>query len=85
MPRRRLLDLDFSPGDESLEVELMDEQAIPWEQMAFPTIEEMSANWLPMPAEPFELTLRMYGPREAIFAGAWAPPRPVLLHAGECA
>ena len=38
--RGRLLDLDFSPGDESLEVRLMGEQDIPWEQMAFPTVTE---------------------------------------------
>lgn len=36
-----------------------------------------AANWLPVPAAPFELTLRMYGPEEAIFTGGWAAPRPV--------
>jgi ADP-ribose pyrophosphatase YjhB (NUDIX family) len=36
--RARLLDLDFKPGDESLEVRLMDELEIPWEQIAFRTV-----------------------------------------------
>ena len=34
----RLLDLDFAPGIESLEVELFSEQDIPWDDLAFPTI-----------------------------------------------
>lgn len=38
--RSRLLDLDFSPGDESLEVDLLDEGQIPWDEIAFPVIEE---------------------------------------------
>lgn len=38
--RGRLLDLDFRPGDESLEVELLGEQEMPWAQMAFPTVTE---------------------------------------------
>lgn len=38
--RGRLLDLDFSPGEESLEVELMTEAQIPWPEMAFPTVSE---------------------------------------------
>lgn len=38
--RGRLLDLDFSAGEESLEVELMTEQQIPWSEMAFPTVTE---------------------------------------------
>lgn len=33
--RARLLDLDFSPGAESLEVKLFEEKDIPWEQLAF--------------------------------------------------
>lgn len=40
MYRARLLDLDFSPGPESLEVALFTEEQIPWEQLAFPTIGE---------------------------------------------
>lgn len=38
--RARLLDLDFSPGIESLEVKLMSEQEIPWEEMAFRVIHD---------------------------------------------
>jgi ADP-ribose pyrophosphatase YjhB (NUDIX family) len=37
--RARLLDLDFSPGAESLEVALFTEDEIPWEAIAFRTIE----------------------------------------------
>ena len=35
--RARLLDLDFSPGTESLEVALFSEQDIPWDEIAFRT------------------------------------------------
>ncbi len=38
--RARLLDLDFGPGDESLEVALFREAEIPWERLAFPVIAE---------------------------------------------
>src|SRR5690242_2241924 len=38
MFRARLLDLDFGPGTESLEVRLFDEDAIPWGELAFRTI-----------------------------------------------
>lgn len=34
----RLVDLDFSPGEESLAVELFGEQEIPWDEIAFRTI-----------------------------------------------
>lgn len=37
--RARLLDLNFGPGPESLEVALFDEAAIPWEQLAFRTVD----------------------------------------------
>ena len=36
--RARLLDLDFSPGIESLEVGLFTEAEIPWQEIAFRTI-----------------------------------------------
>lgn len=36
--RSRLLDLDFGPGAESLEVELFRESDIPWEELAFRTV-----------------------------------------------
>jgi len=38
--RAKLLDLDFGPGQESLEVDLYDEESVPWEKMAFPVIHE---------------------------------------------
>jgi ADP-ribose pyrophosphatase YjhB (NUDIX family) len=38
MFRGRLLDLDFAPGEESLEVELFEEQDIPWDKLAFRSI-----------------------------------------------
>ncbi len=33
--RARLLDLDFFPGQESLEVKLVEERNIPWDELAF--------------------------------------------------
>ncbi|MGD8275580.1 MAG: NUDIX hydrolase, partial [Thiohalocapsa sp.] len=38
--RARLESLDFGPGAESLEVELMREHQIPWDDIAFPVIGE---------------------------------------------
>ena len=38
MYRSKLLDLDFSAGDESLEVKLFAEDEIPWDDIAFMTI-----------------------------------------------
>ena len=37
--RARLLHLDFAPGEESLEATLFDEHEIPWENLAFRTIQ----------------------------------------------
>jgi ADP-ribose pyrophosphatase YjhB (NUDIX family) len=36
--RARLLDLDFGPGVETLEVSLFNESAIPWDRIAFRTV-----------------------------------------------
>lgn len=36
--RAKLLDLDFAPGEESLEVRLFAEHEIPWDEIAFRTI-----------------------------------------------
>ncbi len=36
--RGNLADLNFSSGEESLEVELFDEQDVPWDDLAFPVI-----------------------------------------------
>jgi ADP-ribose pyrophosphatase YjhB (NUDIX family) len=41
--RGRLLDLDFGPGSESLEVMLFEEQGIPWDEIAFPVVKETLA------------------------------------------
>jgi len=38
--RAKLLDLDFKPGIESLEVKLLSEYEIPWEEMAFRVIHD---------------------------------------------
>ncbi len=38
MFRARLVDLDFGPGPESLEVRLFTEDDVPWEELAFRTI-----------------------------------------------
>ena len=38
MFRSKLLNLDFGPGSESLEVALFREEDVPWEELAFPTI-----------------------------------------------
>ena len=38
--RSRLLDLEFSPGAESLEVDLFREEEMPWEEIAFPVVRE---------------------------------------------
>jgi ADP-ribose pyrophosphatase YjhB (NUDIX family) len=44
--RARLLDLDFSPGTESLEVALFAEEEIPWEHIAFRTISVTLRHYL---------------------------------------
>src|SRR5438132_3279804 len=41
----RLLDLDFGPGSESLEVKLFDESDIPWSEIAFRTITRTLRNY----------------------------------------
>lgn len=45
MFRARLLDLDFAPGTESLDVRLYQEKDIPWEQLAFRTIARTLRNY----------------------------------------
>ncbi len=40
MFRARLMDHDFRPGSESLEVKLFSEDEIPWDEMAFRVIEQ---------------------------------------------
>jgi len=36
----RLLDIDFDPGPESLEAQLFAEHEIPWDTLAFRTVEQ---------------------------------------------
>ena len=45
MFRARLVDLDFGPGTESLEVRLFAEADIPWEAIAFRTIARTLRNY----------------------------------------
>src|SRR5436190_1634303 len=43
--RARLLDLDFKPGDESLEVSLVEEAQVPWKDIAFRTVGLTLKHW----------------------------------------
>jgi ADP-ribose pyrophosphatase YjhB (NUDIX family) len=42
----RLLDLDFAPGEETLETQLFDEAGIPWKDVAFRTVGLTLRRWL---------------------------------------
>jgi ADP-ribose pyrophosphatase YjhB (NUDIX family) len=41
----RLLDLEFKPGEETLEVVLFDEEKIPWNEIAFRTVGYTLKRW----------------------------------------
>jgi ADP-ribose pyrophosphatase YjhB (NUDIX family) len=43
--RARLLDLEFKPGEESLEVALYDEDKVPWKEIAFRTVGLTLRHW----------------------------------------
>jgi ADP-ribose pyrophosphatase YjhB (NUDIX family) len=43
--RARLVDLEFKPGVESLEVALFDEAKIPWKEIAFRTVDLTLKHW----------------------------------------
>jgi ADP-ribose pyrophosphatase YjhB (NUDIX family) len=43
--RARLLDLEFKPGDESLEVALFEEPRMPWKDIAFRTVGLTLKHW----------------------------------------
>jgi hypothetical protein len=34
----------------------------------------MEPNWVPIPAEKFELVFKVFAPGEIVFSGEWAPP-----------
>ncbi len=43
--RARLADLEFKPGEESLEVALVDEAGVPWKDIAFRTVALTLQHW----------------------------------------
>jgi ADP-ribose pyrophosphatase YjhB (NUDIX family) len=43
--RARLMDLEFKPGDESLEVSLVEEAQVPWKDIAFRTVGLTLKHW----------------------------------------
>jgi len=43
--RARLLDLEFQPGEESLEVALLEEAQVPWKDIAFRTVGLTLKHW----------------------------------------
>ena len=43
--RARVLDLDFRPGEESLEVALVEEPSVPWKEIAFRTVGITLRRW----------------------------------------
>ena len=43
--RARVLDLDFKPGEESLEVALVEEDRVPWKEIAFRTVGLTLKHW----------------------------------------
>jgi ADP-ribose pyrophosphatase YjhB (NUDIX family) len=42
----RLRDLDFAPGEETLETRLFDEASLPWQDIAFRTVGRTLQHWL---------------------------------------
>lgn len=45
-----------------------------------PPVDSPAANWLPCPAGPFNLCLRLYRPERRALDGSWAPPAIRRLH-----
>jgi ADP-ribose pyrophosphatase YjhB (NUDIX family) len=75
MFRARLVDLDFGPGTESLEVRLFDEADIPWGELAFRTIGRTLRNFfLDRKLGSFPVHVSAFDRR--------APRKPELLGAG---
>jgi len=75
MFRGRLLDLDFSPGAESLDVRLFREDEVPWEALAFRTIARTLRNYF------LDRKLGEFPTRVSALERR-APVRPDLLGAG---
>jgi ADP-ribose pyrophosphatase YjhB (NUDIX family) len=64
----RLLDLDFSPGMESLDVQLFQEQDIPWEELAFrPVRYTLQHYFADRKAGRFQFRITNLGPPEKPF------------------
>ena len=38
---------------------------------------DKEANWLPAPAGPFQMILRLYWPKDEALGGGWTPPKAV--------
>jgi len=74
--RARLLDLDFGPGPESLEVQLFDEAEIPWERIAFRTIGRTLRNYF------LDRKLGRFGLQVSSIERRAAPMAPDLLGVG---
>lgn len=56
--RARLRDLDFAPGDESLDVQLFAERDVPWNDIAFPAVADTLRHYFrDMPTGQFPLRL----------------------------
>jgi ADP-ribose pyrophosphatase YjhB (NUDIX family) len=74
MFRARLLDLNFGPGAESLDVRLFDEDDVPWEELAFRTITRTLRNFFldrKLGAFPTRVSaLERRAPRDAALLGA---------------
>jgi ADP-ribose pyrophosphatase YjhB (NUDIX family) len=74
MFRARLLDRDFGPGSESLDVRLFREEDVPWDDLAFRTITRTLRNYFldrKLGAFPVHVSaLEKRAPREPALAGA---------------
>ena len=46
---------------------------------------DKEANWLPAPKAPFNLTMRLYGPKSDALTGKWNPPAVTKVQAGPLA
>jgi ADP-ribose pyrophosphatase YjhB (NUDIX family) len=71
----RLVDLDFGPGHESLEVRLFHEDEIPWEALAFRTIARTLRNYyLDRKQGAFPAHVSTIERRQPRTLGAFSPP-----------